>query len=48
MDHLNATAAATIPSAALLPQPGKRKIKVIVIGPHGGGVRKTKAALAVA
>lgn len=41
------TALAAVPAPALPPKPKKRKLKCIVIGPNGGGVRKTKSALAI-
>ena len=45
--HTTTTLAST-PAPVLPPKPKKRrKIKVIVIGPNGGGVRKTKTALAI-
>lgn len=46
MTNLNAsTTLATTPVPALPPKPKRRKRKIIVIGPNGGGVRKTKTAL---
>lgn len=47
MTNLNATTTlASTPAPVLPPKPKiKRKIKVIAIGPNGGGVRKTKTAL---
>lgn len=46
MDLLSTTPLATMPAPNLPSEPKKRtRIKVIVIGPNGGGVRKTKTTL---
>lgn len=49
MNSLNSTTTlATMPAPVLPPEPNKkRKLKVIVIGPNGGGVRKTKTGLVI-
>ena len=50
MDQLKTTSTlASVPAPELPPNPKthKRKIKVIVVGPNGGGVRKTKTVLVV-
>ncbi len=48
MTDLNTTPLASTPATVLPPKPKKkRKIKVIVIGPNGGGVRKTKTAVTI-
>lgn len=46
-DFKSTTTLATTPVPGCSPKPKKRKLKIIVIGPNGGGVRKTKTALAI-
>lgn len=46
-DLKSTTTLAAVPAPVLPPRPRKRKLKIIVIGPNGGGVRKTKTALAI-
>lgn len=46
-DLKTTTTLATTPAPELPPKPKKRRRKIIVIGPNGGGVRKTKTALAI-
>ena len=49
MNNLKSTTMLAATAAPILPpEPKKkRKLKVVVIGPNGGGVRKTKTALAI-
>lgn len=47
-DLKSTTTLAAVPPPVLPPEPRKkRKLKVVVTGPNGGGVRKTKTALAI-
>ncbi|WP_296721979.1 ATP-binding protein [Erythrobacter sp.] len=47
-DLISTTTLASTSAPTLPPKPKKkRKLKVIIIGPNGGGVRKTKTALAI-
>lgn len=47
-DLKSTTSLERVPSPVLPPKPRKgRKLKIIVVGPNGGGVRKTKTALAI-
>lgn len=47
MNDLKSTTTLAAVPPPVLPPKRKRKLKVIVIGPNGGGVRKTKTALTI-